>query len=177
MIVVASLWVGWQRFTHPPVPAALRPWIQHNQGVLYRPAGTALSVSMPSVPQETNVSVAFGPGLKGSARVARSLVGDHEVMVVWLVAPTQALHVPGGDPVMLAADFVARSGGFRILVPSKVGRLKRDGIEGIIEREGNDGRALVLLDGSSIYAVVVSAPHDPEAGFEFLVDSLQLGNP
>ncbi len=175
MVVVASLWLGWQRYFHPPVPAALSPWMEHNQGVVYRPQGTTLSVSLPSMPNEMTVKVVFGPGRQGSARVARSVAGDHEILVVWLVAPADVLNSPGSDPVTLAADFAGRAGGFKILVPRNVQHHGRPAIEGVIDRDGLDGRALVVLDGNSVFAVLVSGATEPEAGFEFLVDSFGVG--
>ena len=168
LVAVASLMIAWNRFTHPPVPKVLQPWAEHNAGVTFAPDGAGFRVRLPGAPTVMNTEVTLGSGLEGSAEVAMSRVGPYEIGAVWLPVPEGTLDVDGADPLTTAGDLAGRAGDFQVEVPSSA---HQDGLAALnaeVSHEAQDGNALVVVNGSWVYAVVISGPGDLATAFAHL---------
>jgi hypothetical protein len=167
-VAVVSMFLAWNRFTHPPVPKALRPWADHGAGVVLAPTGAGFKVRLPASPTVTGTQVTLGPGLEGGAEVAMSRVGPYEIGAVWLSVPEGILDAEGSDPLTVAGDLAGRAGSFRIEVPDTAVQEKLPAMKAEVNHEAQEGDALVVVRGTWIYAVVISGPGDLDTAFQAL---------
>jgi hypothetical protein len=168
IVAVVSLFVAWNRFTHPPIPVALRPWAEHNAGATFAPGGAGFHVRLPTQPTVTSAQITLGSGLEGSAEVAVSRVGAYEIDVVWFSVPAGTLDADGADPLTTAGDLAGRAGAFEVEVP---GTTRHDGLAALtaeVSLDSHDGNALVVVNGSWIYAVAISGPGDLATAYAHL---------
>jgi hypothetical protein len=168
IVAVVSLFVAWNRFTHPPVPVALRPWAEHNAGVTFAPDSAGFRVRLPSTPTLSSAQITLGSGLEGSAEVAVSRVGQYEIGAVWLAVPDGTLDVDGSDPLTTAGDLAGRAGNFEVEVPSDTHHGGLAALTAEVSQDNHDGNALVVVNGSWVYAVVISGPGDLATAFAHL---------
>jgi hypothetical protein len=173
-VAVVSMFLAWNRFTHPPVPKVLRPWAEHGAGVQLVPPGVGFKLRLPASPTVAGTQVTIGPGLEGGAEVAMSRVGPYEIGAVWLSVPDGTLNVAGSDPLTVAGDLAGRAGSFHIEVPDTAIQDKLPALKAEVTHEAQEGDALVVVRGTWIYAVVISGPGDLDTAFTALRKAFSL---
>jgi hypothetical protein len=172
--LVALVFVGWQRITHLSVPAALGPWVEHHHGIEFAPTGAGFRVSMPAAPLESTAHITVSRGVEGAAPVAVTSISDYEVGATWLGVPRAALAAAGDDPLASAVNIAATAGGFAVQVQTTTRHGRYPAVELEINRDGHDGKALMVLADTRIYVVFIVSPHNVDAGFDYVARSLKI---
>lgn len=177
IVVGACGWFAWNKLAHPPVPAAMKPWLQRGQGVTFSPPTGGWSVSLPSAPMVRGARTVVGRATATYASIAEAPVGGHDVGVVWFTAMPSDLATEPDGPARAAADAASRAVGYRIDVPeATTDRGAPALVADITMDQGTTGKAYTVVDGNLVVTVFVAGVDQGSAGFEHLRQSLKLSS-